>query len=131
MAALVLATLAALYSNQRIRRDGLVLDAIHVIRAFSPDGNGHRDRAKISFRIKGPDEINLDVLDANGRLVRRLATARLLPNREVTVFHWDGRTETGALAGPGTYTLRVHELRRDRTITPGEQIRLVAPPGGT
>jgi flagellar hook assembly protein FlgD len=129
---LVLATLAALYSNQRIRRQGLVLDSIHVSRGFSPDGNGHRDRAKISFRIKGPDEINLDVLDANGHLVRRLATARLLADRVPTVFHWNGRNDAGNLAPPGIYRLRIEELRRGRTITPTEHMRLVdAPEAGT
>lgn len=127
--ALVLATLAALYSNQRTRRQGLVLDSIHVSSAFSPDGTGHRDRAKISFRIKGPDEIDLEVLDAGGAVVRHLAAARLLADREVTVFHWDGRTDTGSPAPPGVYTLRVEELRRDRTITPSERIRLVVAQG--
>lgn len=125
-----MATLAALYSNQRIRREGLVLDSIHVSGAFSPDGNGHRDRAKISFRIKGPDEINLDILDADGQPVRRLAAARLLADRVPTVFHWGGRTDAGELAPPGIYKLRIEELRRDRTITPSEHIRLVVPPRG-
>ncbi|MFN2611873.1 MAG: FlgD immunoglobulin-like domain containing protein [Solirubrobacterales bacterium] len=127
VAALVLATFAALYSNQRVRRQGLVLDSIHVTSTFSPDGDGHHDRARISFRVKGPDQIDLTMIDANGRPIRRLATDRLLADRQITVFRWDGRTDAGRPAPPGAYTLRVEELRRGRTITPSEQITLLAP----
>jgi flagellar hook assembly protein FlgD len=52
--------------------------------------------------------------------VRRIAENHELPDRVVTVFHWDGKTDAGALAPPGIYTLRVHERRRDRTINPTE-----------
>jgi hypothetical protein len=49
-----------------------------------------------------------------------------------TVFHWNGRTDAGKLAPPGIYRLRIEELRRDRTITPTEHMRLVdAPEAGT
>jgi flagellar hook assembly protein FlgD len=47
-----------------------------------------------------------------------------------TVFHWNGRTDAGAPAPPGIYKLRIEELRRGRTITPTEHIRLVAAPTG-
>jgi hypothetical protein len=122
VAVLILAGIGALAANQRLRRGGLVVDAIHLTPAFTPGCDCPRDRAKISFRIKGPDEVDLDILDSDGDPVRRLAENRTLPDREVTVFHWDGRTDSGAPAPPGTYTLRIHERRRDRTITPpGEE----------
>jgi hypothetical protein len=89
------------------------------------------DLAKISFRIKGPDEIDLDVVDAGGERVRRLAENRTLEDREITVFRWDGNTDAGAPAPPGTYSLRIHERRRDRTITPpGEETELREAPWG-
>jgi flagellar hook assembly protein FlgD len=122
--ALLLASLSALYLNQRIRRDGLVLDSIHVTPRFSPNGDGDHDRARISFRIKGPDEIDLDVLDSSGDRVRRLAAGRTLGDRVVTRFRWDGRTDAGGEAPAGVYTLRIRERRRERTVTPSEQIAL-------
>ena len=64
----------------------------------------------------------------DGNLVRRVAAAMLLANRVPTVFHWGGRTDAGGLAPPGIYKLRIEELRRGRTITPSEHIRLVAAP---
>jgi flagellar hook capping protein FlgD len=121
VAVLILAGFAGLYVNQRLRREGLVIDTIHLTPSFSPGCHCQGDRATISFRIKGPDAIDLDVIDADGERVRRLAENRELQDRVVTVFHWNGKTDAGSLAPPGAYTLRVHERDRDRTINPTEE----------
>jgi hypothetical protein len=119
------ACVAGLLIDQRIRRDGLVVDRIRVDESFTPNGDGHDDTAGISFRIKGPDRIDLDLIDASGHVVRHLAVRRLLADHKVTRFVWDGRTDAGAMAPAGVYTLRIRELGRDRTITPGEETVLV------
>jgi flagellar hook capping protein FlgD len=121
VAVLILAGLAGLYVNQRLRREGLVIDTIHLTPVFAPGCHCADDRATISFRIKGPDAIDLDVIDADGNRVRRIAEDRELPDRVITVFRWNGKTDDGSLAPPGAYTIRVHERRRDRTISPTEE----------
>lgn len=120
-----MACVAGLLINQRIRRNGLVVDRIRVDASFTPNGDGHDDTAGISFRIKGPDRVDLDLIDASGREVRHLAVHQPFGDHKVTRFVWDGRTDGGAPAPPGVYTLRIKELGRDRTITPGEEIFLV------
>ena len=127
VAALVVACVAGLLIDQRIRRDGLVVDRIRVKPTLiTPNGDGEHDAAAISFRIKGPDRVNLELLDSSGHVVRHLAVAQRLADRKVAHFAWDGLTDSGAPAPAGTYTLRIHEIKRDRTITPpNEDIVLV------
>lgn len=68
------------------------------------------------------------MVDEDGDRVRRLAEDETLEDRVITVFRWNGRTDEGGLAPPGTYSLRVYQHRRDRTITPGEETVLGALP---
>ncbi len=130
VAALVLASLGALILNQRARQEGLVLDRIHVSSSFSPNGDGHGDLAAIGFRIKGRDRVNLDVINASGVRLRRLAQDHKMRNRKPARFVWDGRTDAGSPAPPGVYTLRIEILGRGRTVTPSEEIVLTRPGPG-
>ncbi len=127
VAVLVVACVAGLLINQRIRRDGLVVDRIRVDECFTPNGDGHDDTAGISFRIKGPDRVDLDLLDADGEVARHLLANHPMRDQRVEHFVWDGLGDDGAPApGGGAYTLKIHEIDRGRTITPpGEGIQLV------
>jgi hypothetical protein len=118
VAAVVVACVAGLLINQRTRRDGLVVDRIRADVCFSPNGDGHDDTAGITFRIKGPDRVDLDLLNASGDVVRRLLVAHPMRDEKIQHFVWDGQADGGAPAQNGTYTLRIHEIERDRTITP-------------
>jgi hypothetical protein len=118
VAAVVVACLAGLLVNQRIRRDGLVVDRIRADACFSPNGDGHDDTAGISFRIKGPDRVDLDLLDSSGDVVRHVLVSHPMRDEKVEHFVWDGQAEGGSPAPDGTYTLRIYEIDRDRTITP-------------
>ena len=72
------------------------------------------------------------MLDYESEVTRHLLVAHPMRNRKVEHFVWDGNADDGALAPDGIYTLRIHEIDRDRTITPpGEHIQLtrgVCPP---
>lgn len=127
MAALIVACVAALVATQRTRRSGLVVDRIELTREFSPDGDGFADAAAISFRVKGDDHIVLDVMRA-GRQIRRLASDLEIDDGDEVGFVWDGLEDSGRLAPPGRYRVRIRLEERDRKIAPGEKMILFGPP---
>jgi hypothetical protein len=120
---------------------------------FSPNGDGTRDTARISFRLKlKSDQVTLDVIDDNGDVVRRLVKDKFMRAGQEQTFRWDGRTDDGKLAPDGIYRPRVRLKDQGRTIVLPLDIRLdktaprpvvtvlgfgersgpaVVPPGGT
>jgi FlgD Ig-like domain len=128
---LVAATIAAFAVAQHLKREPLVLDKI-VIRpmtkggdvVISPNGDGVRDRAVITFRITRPDRATVQILDKEGAVVRTLARDRSLPTFRHLVFRWDGRTGSGAPAPTGPYRARVELLGQDRSLELNPRIRL-------
>jgi hypothetical protein len=118
VAAVVVACVAGLLINQRTRRDGLVVDRIRADPCFTPNGDGHDDTAGISFRIQGPDRVDLEILDSSGDAVRQLLVGQEMADHKVAHYVWDGLADGGTPAPAGSYTLRIHEIERDRTITP-------------
>jgi hypothetical protein len=126
VAAVVVACVAGLLVNQRIRRDGLVVDRIRVDPCFTPNDDGHDDTAGITFRIKGPDRVNVDLLDTSHDVTRHLLVGHPMRDHEVEHFVWDGLADGDEPAPEGVYTLRIKEIDRGRTITPpGDGILLV------
>lgn len=71
--------------------------------------------------------MQVDVIDENGREVRRLAKGRRMEDRRSRRFLWNGRTDAELPAPPGNYRLRIKILGRDRTVTPGQEIFLLRP----
>src|SRR3954469_24749994 len=76
VAVLIGATLASLALYQRLKDAPSVIRRVKVERSFSPNGDGYRDVGGIRFMLTQPDVVTVTVLDAGGRRVRRLATAR-------------------------------------------------------
>jgi hypothetical protein len=126
VAAVVVACIAGLLIDQRFRRDGLVVDRIRTDMCFTPNGDGHDDTAGISFRIKGPDRVNLEILDSTGGVVRHLLVGQEMADHKVAHYTWDGLADGGSPAPVGSYTLRIHEIGRDRTITPPNETIVLA-----
>jgi flagellar hook assembly protein FlgD len=126
--ALIAATLAALVVDQHLKQAPAVVRRVRVARSFSPNGDRSRDRALIRFVVTRRDVAAVTVLDADGHVVRHLATHRAVrPNRKLR-FYWNGRTDAGRLAPPGIYRVRVTLRRRHRTVDLLRQIRLSARP---
>ena len=123
---LVVATLAALALDQRLKEQPAFVRRIHVNRSFSPNGDRFRDTARIRFAITRPDVVSVAIVDARGKVVRRLATDRPAPAGRTLRFRWDGRTDAGRPAPPGVYRARVTLRRRGRSIVLLQRIRLSA-----
>ncbi|MEA2458432.1 MAG: hypothetical protein QOC95_1404 [Thermoleophilaceae bacterium] len=124
---LVLATVAAFFAAQRVKRSDPVVKGIKVPVYLSPNGDGRKDRAKFEFRLPKGDRVTVSVTDAGGDEVRRLADKRLGRGRHV--FFWNGRNGSGAIAPDGPYYLRV--ILRDEgrgTITRRGVLLVTKPP---
>ena len=67
--------------------------------AFTPNGDGKNDAAKIHFSGYDPSALVLRVFDLRGLEVRLLRPER----RGDPEIHWDGRDDRGALQMPGAY----------------------------
>lgn len=73
---------------------------------FSPDNDGYNDVVNIEFELDNPGYVaNIKVYDPNGRLVRNLATNRMLGSSDAV--SWDGINDDGQKAGIGIYLIYV------------------------
>jgi hypothetical protein len=67
--------------------------------------NPFRDRSSIELNLKIADNIQLDVISPDGRMIRRLHEGTVQPGQHV--IHWDGTLENGSPAAGGLYLFRV------------------------
>lgn len=116
-AAIVLATVAAFLVAQRIKRGQPVVEKVRFTKYVSPNGDGIRDQARLAFRVKRTDRVDVALVDRYGDPVRTLATNRPLCGPCSHGFRWDGRTDDRLRAPDGAYRLRVTLRRQGRAIT--------------
>jgi len=72
---------------------------------FTPNGNGIRDRTKLSWRVRTPGRIELAISDSRGR-VRRTVNYGWEPKGPRALW-WSGRNNDGRLLPGGVYTATV------------------------
>jgi hypothetical protein len=140
-ALLVCATLGAFFVTQRLKRSPLVVRQRTVTDAFSPNGDGIRERASIRFSLQRSDDVTVSIVDREGSVVRRLANDRRLPGRRPLQFVWDGRNQNGRVVPDGPYRVRIGLRNEGRTVTLRRQIMVdttaprptvtITSPGGT
>jgi hypothetical protein len=103
-ALLVVATGAAFFVTQRLKTSDPVVKRLALQRFFSPNGDGRKETAGISFQLPKGDRVTVDVVDGGGDRVRRLADGRSL-GAGTHRLTWDGRNDRGrvpAVACPTT-----------------------------
>jgi hypothetical protein len=116
-ALLVAATFGAFFVAQRLKSAESVAEYTKVRRFFSPNGDGRRDVARITFKVKEADELTATIVNRDGDRVRRLASGLdARPDHNVTVV-WDGKTDAGARAPNGLYRMQLGLRRSGRTVT--------------
>jgi subtilase family serine protease/Tol biopolymer transport system component/flagellar hook assembly protein FlgD len=87
-----------------ITRGGTAIDLLSVANPdFSPNGDGHADETRVTFRLPQTLRVEVDVHAGtpSGAVVRRLADQQLSAGAHA--FVWDGRTDAGAPAADGRY----------------------------
>jgi len=62
-------------------------------------------------------EVSVDVVDATGEAVRRLATSATVAPADPLRLSWDGRTDDGKIVPDGRYRVRVTLRRQGRSVT--------------
>ena len=87
----------------------------HVV---SPGCDCPREKARIGFTLHRTERLDVDVVNAEGEVVRTLLADERRPKGRV-VLTWDGRdgrSEGGAAAPAGDYRVRIRLLDGGRTI---------------
>ena len=83
--------------------------------------------ATISFVLRKPDHLTVEIVNGNGDVIRTLARSRPA-GRGSQSFHWNGRDDQGQVVADGSYRPRVHLAREHRTIGLPNVIRMDATP---
>jgi hypothetical protein len=118
------ATVAALVATQSVKDEPAFIHRVKATRLITPNADGYHDTALIRFVLGRPDSVSVALADGRGRVVRHLRSRPNVPADRKVRFHWGGRTDTGARAPDGTYTIRVTLARLGRTIELHKRIRL-------
>lgn len=113
--ALVGGTLTAFAVTQSLKLERSPLTAPRFDKRFSPVCRCEQSRARLAFRLRKPDRLDLALLDRDGRVVRALGQDRPYERGAVRLL-WDGRDGAGLLVPDGPYRLRVHLDRSRRTV---------------
>ncbi len=83
--------------------------------------------ATISFLLRKPDHLTVQIVNGNGEVIRTLARSRPAV-RGAQSFKWNGRDDEGRVVADGNYRPRVHLAREHRTIGLPNVIRMDATP---
>jgi hypothetical protein len=111
------ATFAAFFVAQRLKSAPPVIRVHGLAVLFSPNGDGRRDVNRFSLTsAKAADDVAVDVVDASGERVRRLAGGVSLRPHVPLALRWNGRTDAGRRAPDGRYRLRVTLRAQGRTL---------------
>jgi hypothetical protein len=116
VAALVTGTVAAMVVTQSSRSDGPVASNI---RMKTKPG-----RYRVCFFLTREDTVDVDLVDADGDLIRNFASDARLEGDEPHCYDWDGLDGAGVPVAPGRYRLRLRLTDADRVATSGERLRV-------
>lgn len=94
-------------------RPGLAADVAFIAK---PAASKEAEKTKISFAVSAPTDVEVAILDAEGKVVRHLvagvlgtnAPAPLKPNSLEQAVEWDGKDDAGKPAVGGSFRARVH-----------------------
>ena len=115
-ALLVAATGAAFFVTQRLKTEDPVVKRLALQRFFSPNGDGRKERAGISFQLPEGDRVTVDVVNGGGDRIRRLWDGRRL-RAGTHRLSWDGRNDRRRVPRDGTYYVRVSLREQGRAVT--------------
>jgi hypothetical protein len=126
--ALLAATATAFALTEGLKLEPSPVLGTQVDEVFSPICACDKARAKISFRLRDADRIDVAVLNGAGEVVGTPVRGRRFPRGRVVIY-WNGLDGAGEPLPEGDYRPRVHLRGERRTIVLPNPIELdVTPP---
>jgi flagellar hook assembly protein FlgD len=122
------ATFAAFFAAQRIKGAPPAVQVRGMERYFSPNGDRARDVNRFRLRLDERKVVSVDVVDASGEAIRRIADGATVQPSRLLRLSWDGRTNGGTRAEDGEYRVRVTLREEGRSVTAGRLMRLDTEP---
>jgi hypothetical protein len=127
-ALLVVATFAAFFVVQRIKREPPDVRKARITPLFSPNGDGRDEKARASFVLERPDTITVRVLDDDGNVVATLMSNRHAAAKKRLEVVWDGRDNDGKRVPDGIYRYRVNLQDQGRAVFLPRGVRIDTKP---
>jgi hypothetical protein len=115
-ALLVCATFAAFFAAQELKSKPPRVQDLSVDPVFSPNKDGRKERARLSFVLERTDEVTATVVDRDGDTVRVLESDRRMKAGVKQRLVWDGRLADRRMAPDGTYRVRLNLRRQGRAV---------------
>ena len=117
---LVAATFAAFFVAQRLKNAPSVVQQFNATYVFSPNRDGRKDRAHVTFKVKKADDVTVELVDRDGDPVKTLlddqrleAYAPIKPS-----LSWDGTDDDGSVVPDGRYRVRITLRHLGRSVIP-------------
>jgi hypothetical protein len=116
-------TAAAFAVTQGLKLEKSPVLSPRIDKTFAPGCDCAKETARVSFRLREGDRVTLQIVDADGEVVRtliqgqRFGAARLSPG-------WDGLDDAGRVVPDGDYRPRVRLADAHRTIVFPNEIRV-------
>ena len=122
---LVAATVAAFFIAQHLKVATPLLagyprpvpPVINPVAGRTCGGVNHRTMRISFYLLHRADDVDVDVVDSDGAIVRTLASDLHMTIKKRVFFVWNGRADNGSIAPDGTYYVRVALIHQGRTVT--------------
>jgi FlgD Ig-like domain len=111
VAALLVATATAFAVTEHLKLEDSPVISTRIPALFSP----REAEARIGFRLRREEDIQLDIADANGEIVKQGVGSGVF-GQAFHQFAWDGRDDLGRVVPDGIYHVELKLKDEDRTI---------------
>ena len=123
VAGLLAATATSFAVEERLKLQDSPVLKTHVENLFSPK----KGEAKIGFQLRREENIQLDIVDDQGTVVRHALGTGVF-GQAFHQFAWDGRNDAGRIVRDGVYHVQLQLKDEDRTIEFPSTIRADSTP---
>jgi len=120
---LLAATATAFAVTERLKLEKSPITGTQVDKIFSPVCECDHDQSVISFRLRKPERVTVDILDSRGNSVATLVHDQHERKGRVS-YTWDGRSDGGFVVPEGIYRPRVRLFEHGRTFVLPNPIRV-------
>jgi hypothetical protein len=123
VAGLLAATATSFAVEERLKLEDSPVLKTHVENLFSPK----KGEARIGFQLRREENIQLNVLDDQGAVVRHALGTGVF-GQAFHQFAWDGRNDAGQIVPDGVYHVQLQLKDEDRTIEFPSTVRVDSTP---